>query len=65
MRRSQPRDPRIPFFSGLFLTLVCGAIVLWFGLQNPKFAEQLFNTMLGLFAFGAGALMTLIGWRDR
>ncbi|HML07566.1 MAG TPA: hypothetical protein VK430_05490 [Xanthobacteraceae bacterium] len=51
----------IVFFSALSLTLAFGGVALWLALENPKFAEQLFNTSLSLFAFGAGGIMGLIG----
>jgi hypothetical protein len=63
--KAKSRETSIQYFVGVTLTVGCGAALLWLGFGNDRFAEQLFNTLLGLFAFGTGGVMTLIGQRDR
>jgi hypothetical protein len=50
----------IVFFSVLLLTLACGATAVWLVLQNPKLADKLFYTVLGLFTMGASGIIGLI-----
>jgi hypothetical protein len=51
----------IIFFSCLTLTIACGGAAFKLAMYHPKLIEPLFNTLLGLFAFGAGAIIGLIG----
>jgi hypothetical protein len=57
----QPRTLNlIVFLSVLLVTLVCGATAVWLVVQNPRLADRLFYTVLGLFTMGAGGIMALI-----
>jgi hypothetical protein len=58
----QPREiALLVYASCLALTVACGGAAFWLAIIHDKFAEPLFNTLLGLFSFGTGAIFGLIG----
>ena len=55
------------FFSVLVLTILCAVlasvIAFYTGADPPPLMDKLFNAFLGMFTFGAGAIVGLLGGR--